>query len=216
MKVMNDLRPVALTSAIMKVCVRELYCHSCKALLLIFSTLCSLHTEEGGELKMLFCMSCITYILIWINLVPTFRPMFFDFSSAFNTIQPHLLAEKLLKMKVSIPTILWVLDYLTDRPQFVKSGSELSSIMLTNTGAPQGSVLSPFLFSLYTADCRSSQDSCPIDKFADDTGLTGLITSDDDSQYRQEVDRFVAWCEKQTNSLVLNVGTTKEMIIDFR
>ena len=128
--------------------------------------------------------------------------MFFDFSSAFNTIQPHLLPEKLLKMKVSIPTILWVLDYLTDWPQFVKSGSELSNIMLSNTGAPQGTVLSPFLFSRYTADCRSSHDSCPIDKFAEDTGLTGLITKDDDFHYRQEVDRFVDRCEN--NYLVLN------------
>ena len=52
----------------------------------------------------------------------------------FNTIQPQLLAEELLKMKVSIPAILWVLDYLTYRPQFVKSGFELSNIMFTNTG----------------------------------------------------------------------------------
>ena len=122
--------------------------------------------------------------------------MFFDFSSAFNTIQPHLLPEKLLKMKVSIPTILWVLDYMIDRPQFVKSGSELSNIMLINTGAPQGTALSPFHFSLYTADCRSSHDSGPIDKFAHSTGLTGLITNDDDSRYRQDVDRFVEWCPK--------------------
>ena len=67
--------------------------------------------------------------------------------------------------------------------------------MLTNTGAPQWTILSLFLFSLYTADCRSSHDSSPINKFADDTGLTGLITNE--SQYRQEVDRlFFYWCEK--------------------
>ena len=99
-------------------------------------------------------------------------------------------------MKVSILTILCVLSYLTDWPQFVKSKS----------GTPQGTVLSPFLFRLYTADCRSFHDSCPIDKFADDTGLTGLITNDDDSHYRQEVDRSVDWCEK--NYIVLNVGKT--------
>ena len=89
-----------------------------------------------------------------------------------------------------------MLDYLTDRPQFAKSGSELSNIMLTDTGTPQGTVLSPFLFSLHTADCRSSQDSCPTEQFADDTGLTGLITNDDDSHYRQKVDTLVDWCEK--------------------
>ena len=116
--------------------------------------------------------------------------------SAIGTIQPHLLVVKLLKMKVSIPAILWVLDYMTGRPRFVKSGSEVSNIMLINTGAPQGAALSPFHFSLYTADCRSSHDSCPIDKFADGTGQTGLIMNDDDCHYRQDLDRFIEWCQK--------------------
>ena len=166
---------------------------------------------------MLFCMFCITYILIWTNLVPTFRLLFFDFSSAFNTIQPQLLAEELLKMKVSIPAILWVLDYLTYRPQFVKSGFELSNIMFTNTGL----YCHPLFYFLFikkkskksTVHCRLQEFSwpCPTDKFADDTGL---LMNDDNSHYRQEVDRFVDWWD--TNCLVLNVGKTKEMIIDFR
>ncbi|XP_070175981.1 uncharacterized protein [Littorina saxatilis] len=62
--------------------------------------------------------------------------------------------------------------------------------------------------------CFCGGDSCPITKFADDTGLTGLLTVDDDSDYRQEVDRFVGWCEN--NYLELNVGKTKEMIMDNR
>ena len=42
-------------------------------------------------------------------------------------------------------------------------------------------MLSPFLFSLYTADCRSLHVDCIIVKFADDTAMTGKITDDDDS-----------------------------------
>ena len=42
------------------------------------------------------------------------RLMFYDFSSALNTIQPHLLAGKLMQyQKVNAATFLWVLDYLT-------------------------------------------------------------------------------------------------------
>jgi hypothetical protein len=67
---------------------------------------------------------------------------------------------------------------------------------------------------LYTADCRSSHGSCLIDKFADDTGLTGQITDDNDTHYRQEVNNFVDWCEE--NYLDLNTGKTKEMIFDTR
>ena len=85
--------------------------------------------------------------------------------------------------------------------------------MFTNTGAPQGTVLAPFLFSMYTADCRSSQTDCVIDKYADDTVLTGLIT-DNDEHYRQEIDSLVQWCER--SYLQLHVGKTREMIMDFR
>ena len=40
------------------------------------------------------------------------RLMFYNFSSAFNTIQPHLLSEKLLNMNVHASTVTWILDYL--------------------------------------------------------------------------------------------------------
>ena len=49
------------------------------------------------------------------------RLMLYDFSSAFNTIQPHLLGRELLKMNVDAYTILWILDYITNRPQYFSS-----------------------------------------------------------------------------------------------
>ena len=60
----------------------------------------------------------------------------------------------------------------------------------------------------------SSPDSTLIIKFADDTTLSGLISDNDESSYRNEVNRLVEWCSQ--NNLVLNVAKTKEMIIDFR
>ncbi|KAI3358972.1 hypothetical protein L3Q82_015356 [Scortum barcoo] len=46
----------------------------------------------------------------------------------------------------------WILDYLTHRPQFVRVQGFESDRLLCSTGAPQGTVLAPFLFTLYTAD----------------------------------------------------------------
>lgn len=82
----------------------------------------------------------------------TVRITFLDFSSAFNTIQPLLLREKLQVMRVDTSTISWITDYLTDRPQFVRLGSVLSDMVVSDTGAPQRTVLSPFLFTLYATD----------------------------------------------------------------
>ena len=141
--------------------------------------------------------------------------MFYDFSSAFNTIQPHLLADKLMQHKnINAATVRWILNYLTNRPQYVELCNTIKSdVMFTNTGALQGTVLASFLFSMYTADWRSSHTDCIIDKYADDIILTGLIT-DDDEPYRQEMDSFVQWCERKY--LELHEGKTREIIMDFR
>ena len=88
------------------------------------------------------------------------RITFFDFSSAFNTIQPPLLGEKLLLMGAGGSTVSWITDYLTDRPQFVRLGSVLSDVVMSGVGAPQGTVLSPFLFTLYTSDFQYNSESC--------------------------------------------------------
>ena len=48
------------------------------------------------------------------------RITFFDFSSAFNTIQPHLLIQKLLDHDIPGSLLAWILNYLTDRSQYVR------------------------------------------------------------------------------------------------
>ena len=63
----------------------------------------------------------------------------------------------------------------------IQPNGVLSSVIRKNTGAPQGTVLAPFLFSLYTADCRGTDESCPLVKLADDTELVGKISNDEDA-----------------------------------
>ena len=91
---LNDLRPVALTSAVMKVCERVVLCK-----------LDSLVKDSIDPLQYVYRRNRSTdgadlYVLenLYSHLEKagsSVRLMFFDFSSAFNTIQPHLLVQKL-------------------------------------------------------------------------------------------------------------------------
>ncbi len=96
----------------------------------------------------------------------------------------------------------------------VKVGQFTSNSITLNIGAPQGCVLSPLLYSLYTHDSVSSHSSTFIVKFADDTVVLGLINNDDEAAYLDEVERLTSW--SQDNCLSLNVSKTKELIVDFR
>ncbi len=141
------------------------------------------------------------------------RVMFFDFSSAFDTIQPPLLAEKLHAMQVSHNMVAWILDYLSRRPQCVRLQSALSDVVTGSTGAPQGTVLSPFLFTIYTSDFNYNSGKCHLQKFSDDSSVVGCISEDDEEEYRDVVGSFVCWSEE--NHLRLNITKTKELVIDF-
>ncbi len=135
------------------------------------------------------------------------RLLFIDYSSAFNTIVPIKLASKLTDLGLNSSLCDWIQDFLTGRPQVVKVGQFTSNSITLNVGAPQGCVLSPLLYSLYTHDCVSSHSSTSIIKFADDTVVLGLISNNNETAYLDEVERLASWC--QDNCLSLNVSKTR-------
>ncbi|KAK7886625.1 hypothetical protein WMY93_026246 [Mugilogobius chulae] len=141
------------------------------------------------------------------------RLMFFDFTSAFDTIQPQLLKGKLERMGVDPVFVRWIHNYLTLRSQYVRLGDCVSGILTSNTGAPQGTVLSPFLFTLYTADFAYTSAACHVQKYSDDTAIVACIKGRDENEYRELITGFTSWSRE--NGLMLNTSKTKEMIIDF-
>ena len=210
--VLNDYRPVALTSIVMKCLeriVKKLLFEDVSHLMdqLQFAYRPGRGTEDA---TMTLLHNVYSHLDSCNNYV---RILFVDFSSAFNTIQPHLLMNKLLQLGVNTNIIKWVKEFMVNRFQYVSVNCKQSSLATVSTGAPQGCVLSPILFTLYTNDCSCSSNDVFTVKYADDAALTGLI-SKSELNYRNEISNFVSWCKE--NFLFLNVKKTKELIIDFR
>ena len=207
---LNDYRPVALTSIVMK-------CFERVVLQRLLSSVKTKLDPNQFAYKTNRCTDDATLTLLHNTFTHLDKPnsfvriLFVDFSSAFNTIQPHLMAQKLFRLNVPFRLILWIIQFLCNRTQTVRYSNALSLPRSTSTGAPQGTVISPVLFTLYTNDCRGN-NTTPLIKYSDDSALLDLSNSND--QYWEEVSRFCLWC--QNNYLDLNVNKTKEMIIDFR
>jgi len=210
---LNDYRPVALTSVAMK-CFERLVMAHINTIIpetldpLQFAYRPNRSTDDAISIALHTALSHLdkrnTYV----------RMLFIDYSSAFNTIVPSKLITKLRTLGLNTSLCNWILDFLTGRPQVVRVGNNTSATLILNTGAPQGCVLSPLLYSLFTHDCMARHDSNTIIKFADDTTVVGLITDNDETAYREEVRDLAVWC--QDNNLSLNVIKTKEMIVDYR
>ncbi len=211
---LNDYRPVALTSTVMKVFERLLKKHICSSIPATLDPLQFAYrpNRSTDDAISQVLHSSLTHIDSKNgNYV---RLLFIDYSSAFNTIVPTKLTVKLSDLGLNTSLCDWIQDFLTARPQVVKVGQFTSNSITLNVGAPQGCVLSPLLYSLYTHDCVSSHSSTSIVKFADDTVVLGLINNGDEAAYLDEVERLTSWC--QDNCLSLNVSKTKELIVDFR
>ncbi|KAK3510664.1 hypothetical protein QTP70_012820 [Hemibagrus guttatus] len=142
------------------------------------------------------------------------RMLFIYYSSTFNTVIPHKLTHRLFALGLHPTLCDWLLDFLTGRPQSVRIENRTSATITTNIGTPQGCVLNPILYTLFTHDCVTSHKDIIIIKFADDTAVIGRITDGDEVAYRTEGANLVTWCED--SNLTLNTEKSKEMIVDMR
>ena len=123
------------------------------------------------------------------------RALFLDFSSTFNTIDVSKLIQRLSHLDSRV--VNCVHSLLTNRVQYTQTGTDtISSKTITNTRTPQGTVLSPVLFTIYTDVHRTESSQFYIIKLADDTVLLAYISDvfPDNQKYFNEVSRVSTIC----------------------
>lgn len=139
--------------------------------------------------------------------------LYLDFSKAFDRVPHRRLISKLDHLGVRGNLLSWISAFLSNRTFRVKVGDALSSSNRTvGSGVPQGSVLGPILFLLYTSDLPCILKS-PCLLFADDTKLYNNPLSSY-STLQEDLDRLVQWCSDWLLPLnvdkcsVLHIGKT--------
>ena len=98
-----------------------------------------------------------------------------DLTAAFDTVDHDILLKRLEITYCLSGTILdWLRTYVKGRTQAVHMCGGMSFIRRVTCGVPQGSVLGPLLFTLYTTD---------IEVIVSSFGLTHLTYADDNQIY---------------------------------
>jgi hypothetical protein len=114
-------------------------------------------------------MKLVTNITNSLEEKETTLSIFLDLSKAFDTINHDILLRKLAFYGIRGMALDWFKSYLTNRTQFVSYGGCSSTSKLIECGIPQGSVLGPLLFIIYTNDLPNCLNYAKTILFADDT-----------------------------------------------
>ena len=119
-----------------------------------------------------------------------------DLSAAFDTVD-HTILLRRLKVSYGMrgSVLSWFASYLNDRTQFVRCGTKRSTPGYVLCGVPQGSVLGPILFLLYTADLLKLIESHDLRPhlYADDTQIYDFCRPGDTAWLQSRVSLCV--CE---------------------
>ena len=105
-----------------------------------------------------------------------------DLSSAFDLVDHNVLLERLRRsFGITSSVLQWFHSFLSKRHNFIRFRDTLSPLSSVHRGVPQGSVLGPILFVLYTADIIELAQvfDLKIHMFADDIQVYGSCPSND-------------------------------------
>lgn len=142
-----------------------------------------------------------------------------DYSKAFDLLDHDLLLAKMEYIGVEGTAISWFKSYIKDRQQCVKIEENISTLLTCDKGVPQGSILGPILYTIYTCDLPEVIKNCKVHLYADDTQLIKEFHPNDINKaimdINEDLENVVKWSVDHglrinpDKSTVILIGTDK-------
>ena len=101
-------------------------------------------------------------------------------------------------------------SYLSNRKQKVKFKNVESDVEMVTSGVPQGSILGPVLFSIFTNSLASHLAKYKINSYADDTQI--IVSAKSPDEMKEEVETVMKIAQEwySENSLLNNLNKDRD------
>ena len=166
--------------------------------------------------------NCATQLLSQLNFILSnsvegheVDSIYIDFAKAFDKVDHGLLLRKLNHYGIRGNFLNWIENFLKGRTQTVFVNNHSSYSTSVTSGVPQGSVLGPPLFVVYSDDLSFLVDSQSQSfSFADDTKLISKISSlSDKLKLQQNLNSIIQW--SHLNNMQLNRDKFELLCFNF-
>jgi len=139
---------------------------------------------------------------------------FLDVAQAFDRVW-HLALLSKLKSVLPFTYYLVIRSFLSERFSRVSCGTSLSPIFPVLAGVPQGSILGPLLYSVFTSDIPSHPKT-NLSTFADDTAILSRHSKPHmaSRNLQQHLNSISQWC--QENDIKVNVEKCHQVTFTLR
>ena len=136
-----------------------------------------------------------------------------DMSKAFDTVNHYTLAAKLLNTNIPPLIIKFIFNYIRGRKAYTQLYNSQSFTKQFKTGVPQGGVLSPTLFNIYTSDIPTPPQDVHLTTYADD--ITIYASHSNYRTAEQRLQPFLHDIHKWTKDNDLQLNASKTMTTLF-
>lgn len=142
-----------------------------------------------------------------------------DHTKAFDSVDHNMLSMKLDKLfKFSSQSVNLIRSYLFQRTQYVVVGNFCSEPLQVMRGVPQGSILGPLLYTLYSNDLPQCVKYATLHMYADDVQVYMSSTKSDLAENVQRLNSDLCSIDSwaKSNGLLLNASKSKCLVISSK